>query len=581
MPRVINVICDRSLLGGYSQDRHRITGPLVRNAASEVFGKRFTPPWLPWAGTAAVAAILAVGSFALWRLQPWDWIHTRAPAATAVPRAAAKPVAPVRAAAARASGASADRACARRRRRPRPARRPSSHLSTLLAKHSSDTSTDAAFTRLFDLWGIHYTMDGTDPCTQATQHGLACLTERGSLGQLRLYNRPAILILTDANGGSHEVVLTGLDGEHASIDLGKSTHQVGDGELSTYWMGDYVMLWQPETAPVQTLSPGMSGQWCTLAAAQSGEAGGCVRSRLAEQCIRCRPGEPRASVPAQSPAHGGRYRGRPNAGRAGRRAGEPRLSPPDRGARVTNMSFILDALKKSESDRQRQSGPSLFEVKVAPPRRALPIWAVAIAVLLGINVIVISWMLLRRPAAQQPAASPQPTAPAVHEAPAARAAITPPIQGSPASGQAAGAAPAATGVATPPPAHAGSSGQAPAPAPVASSTGQSAGQPSPATNPSDNAPAVEPAATPGFATPAGGSAGDLPLYQQIVTSDGLPALHLDMHVFAERPQDRFVMINMHRLGEGDSLPGGVHVDAIRPDGVVLTYQGTQFLLPRN
>jgi general secretion pathway protein B len=60
------------------------------------------------------------------------------------------------------------------------------------------------------------------------------------------------------------------------------------------------------------------------------------------------------------------------------------------------MSFILDALKKSESDRQRQSGPSLFEVKVAPPRRALPVWAVAIAVLLGINVIVIYWMLLRR-----------------------------------------------------------------------------------------------------------------------------------------------------------------------------------------
>src|SRR5690242_6428160 len=75
VPRVINVICDRALLGGYSLDRHRITGPLVRNAASEVFGKRFTPPWLPWVGTAAVAAILAVGSFALWRLQPWGWAH--------------------------------------------------------------------------------------------------------------------------------------------------------------------------------------------------------------------------------------------------------------------------------------------------------------------------------------------------------------------------------------------------------------------------------------------------------------------------------------------------------------------------
>jgi general secretion pathway protein A len=269
VPRVINVICDRSLLGGYSQDRHRITGPLVRNAASEVFGKRFTPPWLPWAGTAAVAAILAVGSFALWRLQPWAWIHT--PAVTTDHRAAAKPVpvarAPARPTPTPSSQAAIPAAAASRIAQATTPGAPAGtagaqtieSLSTLLAKHSTDTSTDAAFTRLFDLWGIHYTMDGTDPCTQATQHGLACFTERGSLGQLRVYNRPAILILTDANGGSHEVVLTGLDGEHASIDLGKSMHQVGDGELSTYWMGDYVMLWQPEAGPVQRLSPGMRG----------------------------------------------------------------------------------------------------------------------------------------------------------------------------------------------------------------------------------------------------------------------------------------------------------------------------------
>jgi general secretion pathway protein A len=254
VPRVINVICDRSLLGGYSQDRHRITGPLVRNAASEVLGKRFTPPWLPWAGTAAVAAILAAGSFALWRLQPWSWVHKSL--VTPVQHAAAKPPAPPRLAHAAAAPPPL----------PAPSPPPATAaaqavepLSALLAKDSGDTTTDAAFRTLFDLWGIHYTMDGTDPCTQATQHGLACLTERGSLGQLRLYNRPAILILTDTNGGSHEVVLTGLDGEHASIDLGKSAHQVGAGELSSYWMGDYVMLWQPEAAPGKTLSPGMSG----------------------------------------------------------------------------------------------------------------------------------------------------------------------------------------------------------------------------------------------------------------------------------------------------------------------------------
>lgn len=275
------------------------------------------------------------------------------------------------------------------------------------------------------------------------------------------------------------------------------------------------------------------------------------------------------------------------------------------------MSFILDALKKSESDRQRQSGPSLFEVKVAPPRRTLPVWAVVIAVLLGINVIVISWMLLRHPAAQQPAAggnaaaaAPPPatlvqaeggTAPSA--APVRRADSgterpgttswpgTQPAAGTPSAAGPAATAPSAAasamGAVAPlagssrPPAG---SGQPNTAAPTAGGTDQSAGEPPAGDNPSDYAPAVQPAATPG--SEAAG-AGDLPLYQQIAANAGLPALHLDLHVFADRPQDRFVMINMHRVGEGDSLPDGVQVEAIRPDGVVLRYRGTRFLLPRN
>ena len=253
------------------------------------------------------------------------------------------------------------------------------------------------------------------------------------------------------------------------------------------------------------------------------------------------------------------------------------------------MSFILDALKKSESDRQRQSGPSLFEVKVAPPRRRLPIWAAAIAVLLGINVIVISWMLLRHPAASQPAAAPPQASPstvapgreAIQNAPAAGAATSAPAAPAPAaaSGHAASSAQSPAPVTAPPPAASAGNSEPGTPAP-AGGAAQSASPPSGGDNPSDYAPAVEPAAT-ASSTGAATAAGDLPLYQQIVTSDGLPALHLDLHVFANRPKDRFVMINMHRLGEGDSLPSGVHVDAIRSDGAVLTYRGTQFLLPRN
>ena len=248
------------------------------------------------------------------------------------------------------------------------------------------------------------------------------------------------------------------------------------------------------------------------------------------------------------------------------------------------MSFILDALKKSESDRQRQSGPSLFEVKVAPPRRTLPVWAVAIAVLLGINIVVISWMLLRHPAAQQPALTA--TAPAAAPPPALPGAaisagpVAPRAQGPAPAGPTDGAAAAGTATTgTPPAARAAGSAQPTGAATLAGGTAQDNGQPAAGGNASDDAPAVQPAATgPGAES---GATGDLPLYQQIVTSDGLPALHLDLHVFADRPRDRFVMINMHRLGEGDSLPSGVQVEAIRSDGVVLTYRGTRFLLPRN
>src|ERR1700760_3019679 len=59
------------------------------------------------------------------------------------------------------------------------------------------------------------------------------------------------------------------------------------------------------------------------------------------------------------------------------------------------MSFILDALKKSESDRQRQTGPALFEVKVAPPKARFPVWAIAIVALLVVNMVIVAWLLLR------------------------------------------------------------------------------------------------------------------------------------------------------------------------------------------
>ena len=126
---------------------------------------------------------------------------------------------------------------------PKPA--PAPNLDHLLAQYGAETDPDNAFNKLFALWGIRYVAGGVDPCTQALQSGLECLTQRGSLAQLRLFNRPAVLNVVDSQGRAHQLVLAGLDDEHAQIDLGGAQREIGIGDLSRSWFGDYVLLWRP------------------------------------------------------------------------------------------------------------------------------------------------------------------------------------------------------------------------------------------------------------------------------------------------------------------------------------------------
>jgi general secretion pathway protein B len=228
------------------------------------------------------------------------------------------------------------------------------------------------------------------------------------------------------------------------------------------------------------------------------------------------------------------------------------------------MSFILDALKKSESDRQRQSGPALFEVKLASPRTALPTWAIAVGALLLVNLGVVMWMLLPHSTVR-----PEVT-------PAAAAAVSAPPRPAPAT--------AVPAVATDhPPAPLTTAPATTAQPALATHSALVPAATTPVPNPEDLAPASEPAST-SVVSPhvRRGTADGVTLYQDAAAAADahLPQLRLDLHVFAARTQDRFVMINMHKLREGDSLPEGVRVESITPDGAILSYNGSRFLLPR-
>jgi hypothetical protein len=114
--------------------------------------------------------------------------------------------------------------------------------------------------------------------------------------------------------------------------------------------------------------------------------------------------------------------------------------------------------------------------------------------------------------------------------------------------------------------------------------GNGAGAQADGSNPDDYAPAADAPAPAGFGNHVSrGTSSGVPLYQDAALVPGahIPELRLDLHVFAAKPQERFVMINMQKLHEGDTLREGVHVESITPEGVVLSSNGSRFLLPHD
>jgi len=247
IPRVINVICDRALLGAFTREDHRVSAPFIRQAAAEVYGRPVPAPWLQWTTTLAIAAALALIGVGAWLLLG---TQAGAPGAAAVRvTAAAQPAA----SAAPASAAPAVPAA------PTAAAPEAIPLDQLLVRHGNETTTEAALGRLFAMWGASYDPTRGRGCDQATKQGLECLFQKGSWAQLRTLNRPAILTLTDDVGRTHQVVLTGLADEKATISLGGQSRDVPITAISRYWFGDFLLLWRPPMAVAKALTPGMRG----------------------------------------------------------------------------------------------------------------------------------------------------------------------------------------------------------------------------------------------------------------------------------------------------------------------------------
>ncbi len=206
------------------------------------------------------------------------------------------------------------------------------------------------------------------------------------------------------------------------------------------------------------------------------------------------------------------------------------------------MSFILDALRKSENDRQRQASPNVSVATVGPKRRWQPGWiALALtgvgAALLAVTVV---WWFLTPPGTP----TNKVTTVEVSQSSVAATENTPDVR----------------------------------------SLAQEARRDSseaPTKTTSRSAPLADSPAAPAAAKPA--PRGDVPLTITEAMANGLslPILNLDIHVFAPQPDERFVFINARNNREREQLREGPTVKEITSDGVILEFQGSRLLLPRD
>jgi general secretion pathway protein B len=261
------------------------------------------------------------------------------------------------------------------------------------------------------------------------------------------------------------------------------------------------------------------------------------------------------------------------------------------------MSFILDALRKSEHARQQQTGPGLAEVPVAPARPRSNAWATAAVALLIVNLVGVGVLLLRRANQNEAVPAVQAEAAAVRST-TAQTAPAPPTTSSTPAPVAPRTVAAPAPVVSPPP-TAGRNplaeefdGDATRPDPTlaAGAANVPAGPAAVTARPVEGnarrgsvvyAPIPEAADRP-YSPPAPAArvpAPDaLPNADEVAARGGVPELHLDLHVYSTSPQQRFIFVNSRKYREGETLQEGPVVEQITADGAVLNDRGSRFKL---
>lgn len=302
-PRIINLLCDRALLGAYVEGKQAVDGGTLRRAALEVFPARQPLPLAKW--PVILFGLLLASSLALgggWWMKQRQHVALAAKVPPAIQPIKLAPVTPPSApvAVAPKEGGQKEEAPkaeplkpqapmpveAMKPEAPKPeAAKPATAIAAADTaplewpkEASRAQSRDMAFAALFQAWYVAY--NPGDYCKAS--RALRCRTASSGIEELRQINRPALLYLTDSDGQEFHATLTGLQQQVATLQIAGTMRTVSLDRLAMHWSGRSTILWRAPSQDIEHLRSGARGPEVSWLAAQLDKALGPAPGPLGE-----------------------------------------------------------------------------------------------------------------------------------------------------------------------------------------------------------------------------------------------------------------------------------------------------------
>jgi len=239
VPRLINILCDRALLGAYATGHKQVTPEIVQRAAREVSGlpERAGARRFALADAVLVLGIVAIGAWWFWREMRAGAPASAGPVAAAVPATRAPPPQPATAAA-------------------QPDATPLTTLDQLLR---AAQPLPVVLSRLLAVWGASpLVQPGENVCQALAREQIGCYKSLGDWHNLRQLNRPAILTLSSGRGGVQHVLLRELGVADALLETAAGAMRLPLEQIDLLWTGEFLLLWRRET-PESFIGPESRG----------------------------------------------------------------------------------------------------------------------------------------------------------------------------------------------------------------------------------------------------------------------------------------------------------------------------------